>query len=180
MWSGLPIVRIDTGLGSLVCAIDDHRAPIAATNFLAHVDGGHLAGTGIYRVVTLANQERSDHQIEVAQWGFPFASGGGPLPPIAHETTGMTGIRHVRGSLSMARREPGTAGGSFFFCVGGDLSSLDEGGGRQPDGQGFTAFGQIIAGWTTLDLVMARAHATQERLPSPIPIKQIIRLQRSQ
>jgi peptidyl-prolyl cis-trans isomerase A (cyclophilin A) len=67
------------------------------------------------------------------------------LPPIAHETTTQTGILHKDGVISMARLEPGTATSEFFICVG-DQPELDFGGKRNPDGQGFAAFGRVIKG----------------------------------
>ena len=71
------------------------------------------------------------------------------LPPIPHETTQQTGLRHADGTLSMARNEPGTASSEFFICVG-DQPELDFGGKRNPDGAGFAAFGKVLAG---LDVV---------------------------
>ncbi len=45
----------------------------------------------------------------------------------------------------MARSRPGTASSEFFICVG-DQPELDFGGKRNPDGQGFAAFGRVIVG----------------------------------
>ena len=45
----------------------------------------------------------------------------------------------------MARLEPDTATSDFFICVN-DQPELDFGGERNPDGQGFAAFGQVIRG----------------------------------
>ena len=45
----------------------------------------------------------------------------------------------------MARSTPDTARDSFSICVG-DQPALDFGGPRQPDGQGFAAFGQVVKG----------------------------------
>ncbi|NOX85449.1 MAG: peptidylprolyl isomerase, partial [Chlorobi bacterium] len=67
------------------------------------------------------------------------------LPPIKHETTKETGILHKAGVISMARNEPGTATSEFFICIG-DQPSLDYGGMRNPDGQGFAAFGKVVKG----------------------------------
>ncbi len=57
----------------------------------------------------------------------------------------MTGVRHTDGTVSMARGEPGTAVSDFFICIG-DQPELDFGGRRRADGQGFAAFGHVIAG----------------------------------
>ena len=45
----------------------------------------------------------------------------------------------------MARNEPGSASTEFFICIG-DQPSLDFGGDRNPDGEGFAAFGKVITG----------------------------------
>lgn len=164
------LVRIMTELGPVLCAVDPVRAPVATANFLAHVDGGYFSDVDIYRIATLANQERPDHQIEVIQWGYRMDPGSGPLPRIPHETTGQTGIRHERGTLSMARREEGTAGPGFFFCMGGDLSSLDEGGGRHPDGKGFAAFGKVVEGFDVLEEILRHAPEGGEWPDAPLKI----------
>ena len=45
----------------------------------------------------------------------------------------------------MARSAPDTATNEFFICVG-DQPELDFGGKRNPDGQGFAAFGRVVRG----------------------------------
>ncbi|MBI3721615.1 MAG: peptidylprolyl isomerase, partial [Fimbriimonas ginsengisoli] len=65
--------------------------------------------------------------------------------PIKLERTNETGILHLRGTISMARDGPDTATSDFFICIG-DQPSLDFGGKRNPDGQGFAAFGRVTKG----------------------------------
>ena len=72
------------------------------------------------------------------------------IPPIVHETTRQTGIKHLDGTISMARNEPGTASTEFFICIGAQ-PELDFGGKRNPDGQGFATFGKVIKG---MDVVL--------------------------
>ena len=67
------------------------------------------------------------------------------IPTIIHETTEKTGILHADGVISMARMDPGSASTEFFICIG-DQPSLDYGGKRNPDGQGFAAFGRVVEG----------------------------------
>ena len=67
------------------------------------------------------------------------------LQPIKHETTNITGLLHKNGTISMARLDPGTASSEFFICIN-EQPELDYGGKRNPDGQGFAAFGQVIEG----------------------------------
>ena len=61
------------------------------------------------------------------------------------ERTNLTGIRHTDGALSMARAGVDTATDQFFVCIG-DQPALDFGGKRNPDGQGFAAFGRVVKG----------------------------------
>ena len=69
-----------------------------------------------------------------------------------HETTNRTGITHKNGTISMARLEPGTASSEFFICIN-DQPELDYGGSRNPDGQGFAAFGQVLEGLGILEKI---------------------------
>jgi peptidyl-prolyl cis-trans isomerase A (cyclophilin A) len=54
----------------------------------------------------------------------------------------------------MARMGPGTASTEFFICVG-DQPSLDYQGDRNPDGQGFAAFGKVIRGMDVVKAIQA-------------------------
>ena len=78
------------------------------------------------------------------------------------------------GSISMARGGPDSATSEFFICVG-DQPELDFGGGRNADGQGFAAFGTVVAG---MDVVQAihRSTAEAQVLQPPIRILSIERI----
>jgi peptidyl-prolyl cis-trans isomerase A (cyclophilin A) len=125
--------------------IDLEAAPVTAANFLRYIDENRIEGATFYRIVTLQNQPNSDVKIEVIQGGLVGRQSGNGLPPIEHETTEKTGILHKNGVISMARMNPGSASSEFFVCVG-DQPELDYGGKRNPDGQGFAAFGRVIEG----------------------------------
>ncbi|KFL27367.1 hypothetical protein JP74_07150 [Devosia sp. 17-2-E-8] len=169
-------VIVETELGAVTLGIDEVHAPISAGAFLAYVDKGLLDGTTIYRIVNQINQAPEIvHRIEVIQWGHTFGADDPlPFPPIPHEPTSVTGLRHQRGTISMARREVGTAGHAYFFCVGGDLESLDFGGGRNPDRQGFAAFGQVIDGWDVIDAIYNSAEPI-EYMKSPLKVTSVRR-----
>lgn len=96
------------------------------------------------------NQANNDIKIEVIQGGLGFDVEESPFPPIKHETTKETDVLHKNETLSMARAEPGTANSEFFICID-NQPELDYGGKRNPDGQGFAAFGKIIEG---MDIVL--------------------------
>ncbi len=143
--SGKPRILIRTELGDITVEIHEKQAPITAANFLRYVAEGRFEGATFYRSVTMADQPDNDVKIEVIQGGLADDQQGLGLPPIEHETTAQTGLRHHDGALSMARAEPGTASSEFFICIG-DQPELDFGGKRNPDGQGFAVFGRVVAG----------------------------------
>ena len=74
---------------------------------------------------------------------------------IRHETTRETGLRHLDGVISMARMGPGTANTEIFICIG-DQPELDFGGKRNPDGQGFGAFGRVVEGMEVVRRIQAK------------------------
>jgi peptidyl-prolyl cis-trans isomerase A (cyclophilin A) len=140
-----PRVVIKTEFGDIKVEIFEKKAPVTAANFLRYVDAGLFKGASFYRVVKLDNQPNNAVKIEVIQGGLGFSDEERPFPPIEHETTDKTGILHKDGIISMARNAPGSATSEFFICVG-DQPELDFGGRRNPDGQGFAAFGRVIEG----------------------------------
>ncbi len=123
--------------------------------------------------MTLQNQVRDDILIEVIQAG-PNPSRGEDFAPIALERTRDTGLRHLDGAISMARGDPDTATGDFFICIG-EQPSLDFGGMRNADGQGFAAFGQVISGMGVVRRIHRSPADEGENLLPPITIVRISR-----
>ena len=138
-------ISMETELGPIQLELYPDRAPITVSNFLRYVDENRYEDFHFYRVVHMENQPDNDVKIEVIQGGLGFDKHPMELPTIVHETTDKTGIRHLNGTLSMARLEPGTASSEIFICIN-DQPELDFGGKRNPDGQGFAAFGKVISG----------------------------------
>ena len=155
-----PSVIIDTDLGTITVEIYTSKAPITASNFLSLVERDVYTGAMFYRVVRLDNQPHNEVKIEVIQGGLFRSNLIRNHPPIAHETTQVTGIRHTDGVISMARNEPGSASTEFFICVG-DQPSLDFGGARNPDGQGFSAFGKVLSGMDVVRNIQAMPDSVQ-------------------
>jgi len=139
-----PVVIIQTELGGIEVELYPAKSPVTVANFLAYVDSGMYKGGRFHRTVTMDNQPNNDVKIEVIQGGRAPGSGRG-FPPIKLERTNVTGILHKDGVISMARGGPDSATSDFFICVG-DQPSLDFGGARNSDGQGFAAFGKVISG----------------------------------
>src|SRR4051794_4693690 len=141
--SNSPIrVRLETEHGPIEIALDPARAPGTVANFLRYVDGGFYDGGRFHRTVKPDNQPDNDVRIEVIQGGVNPDRSAKTGSPIPLERTTATGLAHRDGTISMARFTPDSAVSDFFFCIG-DQPELDFGGARNPDGQGFAAFGQV-------------------------------------
>ena len=143
----LPRVDLQTSAGPIVVEVDTVHAPITAKNFLAYVDQHKLDGVTFYRTVKV-----QDH------FGFvQFGVNGDPkrsLPPIAHEPTTLTGLHHTDGTLSIARREPGTAQGEFTIVVGDQRPSFDADPSKPGDNLGYAAFGHVVSGMDVVSAIM--------------------------
>src|SRR5262245_12829741 len=141
-----PVIEIKTDFGSITAELYADKAPITVANFLRYITEKKVHNPTFYRVVRTEpdNQPDKDVKIQVLQGGLTDVPDE-VLPKIAHETTKMTGVLHKDGVLSMARDEPGTATHHFSICIG-DQPELDFGGKRNPDGQGFAAFGKVTKG----------------------------------
>ena len=165
-----------TGFALVICtmfgAICDYNFRWQIINFLRYVDSGLFDSACFYRVVRMDNQPQNLVKIEVIQGGRYEKEDKG-FPPILHETTVMTGIHHRNGTLSMARNQPGTATSEFFICLG-NQPELDFGGKRNPDGQGFAAFGKIFKGMDVVRKIHAM-YAAEQYLEKPVLILKIKR-----
>jgi peptidyl-prolyl cis-trans isomerase A (cyclophilin A) len=139
------VVVFETELGAITMEIDSARAPVTAANFLKYVDGKFYDGGVVNRAVRPDNTVRHDVEIQVIQFQSDSARRREMFPPIPLERTSVTGLKHVDGALSMARSGPDSATSSFSIMIGDQLS-LDFGGARNADGQGFAVFGRVIAG----------------------------------
>ena len=145
---GKPRVAIETSQGTIVVELEDKKAPLTSANFLRYVDAGRYDGGTLYR----ASRD-------------PGAPGhgtieGGPsetkrrFPPIAHESTAKTGLKHKAGTLSLARNAPGTATGDFFICASAE-PFLDAHPGAGGDDQGFAVFGEVVRGMEVVRRILA-------------------------
>jgi peptidyl-prolyl cis-trans isomerase A (cyclophilin A) len=125
--------------------------------------------------VTASNQESDPVTIAVVQANANPAREKELPPPIPLERTRNTGLRHLDATVSMARAEPDTAGDHFFICIGDQLA-LDFGGARNPDGQGFAAFGKVVKGMDVVRKIHA-SPAEGQKLAPAIRIQRAVRLE---
>ncbi len=164
--------EIKTTLGNIFIELYPDQAPITVANFMRYVDDDLYQNSRFFRTCTKENEADREIKIEVIQ--------GGDLPediifdPIALETTEQTKLSHKDGTISMARAEPNTATSHFFICIN-DQPELDYGGKRNPDGQGFAAFGKVIKGMDIVRKIQMLENKNQQLL-HPVTIITIQRI----
>lgn len=147
---------ITTPLGNIEIELYAEQAPVSVSNFLRYIEAGAFNDGRFYRVVRFDNDNGSP-KIEVIQGGANIEFEDFAAIPL--ETTKQTGIKHQDGVLSMARGAPNTATSEFFICIG-DQPSLDFAGLRNPDGQGFAAFGRVTKGM----VIVKKIHQIRDAL----------------
>ena len=164
-----PRVVLETDAGRMVVELEPERAPLTVCNFLSYVtDGDYEAGSFFRTVVSATND--NPNPIDVIQAATPRGSDDDLRPPIPLERTRDTGLSHTAGTLSMARDGPDTATSSFFI-VTQDTPSLDFGGGRNPDRQGFAVFGRLVEGLDVARRIQAMPADAEEQLTPPVAIR---------
>lgn len=155
----IPVV-IETELGKIHIEVDTVHAPVTASNFLRYVDGGFYDGGEFFRAVRPDNEIRQDAPIQVVQARIDQSRLKDAFAPIRIETTDVTGLKHLNGTVSMARDVtptrpgPDTATNQFFICIG-DQPALNREGNRSPDHMGFAAFGQVTEGMDVVRRIQA-------------------------
>ena len=160
---------IETEKGDIKFEVYPEKAPITVSNFRRYVEQAEFEGASFYRVVTMQNQPVNPVKIEVIQGDFTGEEHY--FPVIEHETTDITGLSHKDGTVSMGRFEVGTTAAEFFICIN-DQPELDFGGKRNPDGQGFAAFGQVLEGMDVVKAIQA-GEVDKQMLKERVIIKSI-------
>lgn len=165
-------VLIKTEHGDIEVELDP-KAPNTVANFLRYVDGKSYEGGRFHRTVTPGNQPDNKVKIEVIQAGTNPKKAKDDFEPVKLERTKETKLSHKDGTISMARDGPDTATSDFFICIG-DQPELDFGGKRNPDGQGFAAFGRVVKGMDVVRKIQS-APAEGQVLQPAITIRSISR-----
>jgi peptidyl-prolyl cis-trans isomerase A (cyclophilin A) len=144
--AALPKVAIVTSEGTMIAVLEAKRAPITTANFLRYVDAHRFDGTTFYR----AARSKSRPGNGLVQGGLDHNIARTFLP-IKHEPTSQTGLRHVDGTLSMARNEVGSAMADFFIVLG-PAPDLDADGSYA----GYAAFGHVISGMAVAKKILVK------------------------
>ena len=172
-------VRIETAHGNIEIAVDTKRAPVTAANFLKYVDGGFYDGGRFHRATRPDNYTPAPPDkpaMEIIQGGINPERRRDGFPPIPLERTSVTGLKHVVGTVSMARTPAADSARSDFFICLDDQPSLDFGGKRFDDGQGGGAFGRVLKGMDVVRRIQQQPVEKQALTP-PITITRMARIQ---
>ena len=137
-------VAIDTSAGRIVVALDKVHAPITTANFLRYVDAHRYDGETIYRAMHVQGGEGG-----LIQGGIT-TDARKLYPPIKHEPTSETGLKHVAGAISLANGGPGTARADFFILAS-DIAALD----ATTTDPGFAVFGHVVEGMDVVNKILA-------------------------
>ncbi len=172
-----PRVAIVTGRGTIVVELEDRKAPLTCANFLRYVDARKYDDGSFYRAARTPGAPRQGTIV-----GAPGARVH-PFPPIAHESTTTTGLRHLTGTISLGRFDPGSATDNFFICASPE-PYLDAHPGAKGDNLGFAAFGQVVQGLGVVHRILALptngasqfADQRGQWLKPPVPITSMRRV----
>lgn len=157
--AGKPRVAIETDKGTIIVEIEDKKAPITAKNFLYYVDKRRFDGGQFFR----ANRAKGVKGAGSIQ-GQPKPYSR-RAPPIAHESTRQTGLKHTAGAISMGRDAPGSATADFFICASAQ-PYLDAKPGKSDAAQGYAVFGYVVSGMDVVKKILAGRTDGATNVPS--------------
>lgn len=157
--AGKPRVAIETDKGTIIVEIEDKKAPITAKNFLYYVDKRRFDGGQFFR----ANRAKGVKGAGSIQ-GQPKPYSR-RAPPIAHESTRQTGLKHTAGAISMGRDAPGSATADFFICASAQ-PYLDAKPGKSDAAQGYAVFGYVVQGMDVVKKILAGRTDGATNVPS--------------
>jgi peptidyl-prolyl cis-trans isomerase A (cyclophilin A) len=160
-----PHVVLDTGQGRIVIEVFEDLAPRNAAYFLEFVENGDYDGGNVYRAG--GSVSASAKSSRIIQGGFLWNAATGEFS-LEHDgasvntlpefdTTDDSGIKHVYGTVSLARDILASGDGipEFFICTG-DSPVFDVDGRTEPDTRGFPAFGKVIEGMDVVEKIAAQ------------------------
>lgn len=140
-------VRIETSMGNIVVALDAKRAPKTTANFMNYVDDGRFENTKFYR----ASRAKSDQRRGFIQGGIDTDFRRTIVPGVPLEPTSRTGITHLAGVISMARREETDSATGNFSILVSPSPQMD----ATPGRPGYAAFGHVVSGMDVVRKILA-------------------------
>ena len=130
------------GYGSMILLLDAYAAPITVNNFVNLASQGFYNGLTFHRVI----------ENFMVQGGCPKGDGTGDSGTDIKGEFAYNGhfanfnLKHLRGTISMARGNANDSGSCQFFICNADSPHLD---------MNYAAFGFVIAGMDVVDGITA-------------------------
>lgn len=157
--ASLVTVKLQTTMGDIVLELNKTAAPLTVENFLTYTRQGTYNGTIFHRVMS----------------GFMIQGGGltsdmvkKPVnAPIVNEAS--NGLKNLRGTIAMARRDPPNSATNQFFINHKDNGMLNYVKGGSP---GYAVFGKVISGMNVVDAIAA-VPITQRAGKANVPVEPI-------
>lgn len=162
---GKPLTTVESaGGGVIVLELFENEAPLTVANFIDLVTRKVYDGTRFHRAVPATSVVGGDPNSTKED---PKDDGaGGPGYVIADEYQAKNARNHFRGSISMVKTRPHTAGSQFFIS----LAPAPE-----MDGH-FTVFGRILEGQEVADqITRGRTHPDVAKFGRLIPGDLLVR-----
>jgi len=142
---------LETDRGKIVISLFEKDAPKTVENFRKLIQEGFYDGTYFHRVIPGFMIQGGDPNTKDANRSNDGMGGPGYTIPAE-----FNAHKHLRGTVSMARkRDPNSAGSQFFICVA-RAAHLD--------GQ-YTVFGEVVEGMEVVDRIV---QAKRDRRDNPI------------
>lgn len=125
---GNPIAVMDTTMGTIKIELFEDKVPNTVANFIKLVTDGFYDGMNFYRVL-------DGFMIQAGRYYPDGSQKQSPYGTIEFET--HPDVRHIDGTISMARGDDLNSASSEFFICDGDQPELDD---------NYAAFGVVIDG----------------------------------
>jgi len=165
--SEMPIVKMQTNLGTIVLELNSSLAPQTVDNFIRYIQAGFYNDLIFHRVV-------KGFMIQGGAYTQDYKKKAPIYEPIASESD--NGLENRRGTITMSRNtyDPDSATSQFFINIS-DNQSLDSF--NSLDGAGYTVFGHVTFGMEVVDKIQEVKTGTRDSLKnvpeSPIIIEKI-------
>ncbi len=143
-----PIAVVETSMGTFKFKFFENKAPATCKSFIDLSKKGFYNGLIFHRIIPNF----------MIQGGCPDGTGkGGPGYNVKAE---FNDIKHVPGTVSMARsRHPDSAGSQFFVCVAS----------RRDLNRRYTGFGKVVEGYDVVEKISKVKTGAKDK-----PIKDVI------
>jgi peptidyl-prolyl cis-trans isomerase B (cyclophilin B) len=159
----MPVVKIETSLGTITAELFEEKTPISVANFLSYVDKSFYDETIFHRVID----------------GFMIQGGGftadmnqkSPDAPIKNEAS--ADVPNERGTLAMARTPVVDSATCQFFINLKDNSFLNHTA-PNPQGFGYAVFGKVTDGMDVVDKIAKVQTGSHPTGHGDVPVEPVI------